>query len=109
MNVAASRALATAQATRVPVSGAKTVTPAAIRQRRYRQRCYERSGEAWLFVVCRQCGVPIKPSYKRGFCPGGKCRTEFFELVQVPNVVRITWEMHNISTRVLETKKEAIR
>lgn len=96
--------LAPAHTTRVPENKVKNVTPAALRQRRYRQRCWERSGEAWLFVVCRQCGAPIKPSYKRGFCPGGKCRTEFFELVQVPNVVRITWEMHNISTRVLETK-----
>jgi hypothetical protein len=83
----------------------KTVTPAAVRQRRYRQRCWERSGEAYLYTECRYCGAPIKPSYRRGFCPastGRKCRKEFFKAVQVLGVIAITATMRYVAGRVLE-------
>jgi hypothetical protein len=66
-------------------------SPDAIRQRRSRaRRMFEKSGKAVLYVVCRECHAPIKPSFLRGFCPGGKCRKEFFTKVQVTTVVPVT-------------------
>ncbi len=41
---------------------------AAIKQRRYRLRKqFEESGHSPLYLVCRECSEPIKPSYRRGF------------------------------------------
>lgn len=76
----------------------------AIRQRRHRQRIYEASGEAFLFTTCRECGKPIEPSFKRGFCPrstGRTCRKNFFKKVQVLTVCRLTLLDHRLSTAVL--------
>ena len=42
-----------------------------------------------LHQACRECGRPIKPSYVRQFCPGGKCRTAFFKKVQVTTWVEV--------------------
>ena len=76
----------------------------ALRQRRRRQRLYEASGDAFLFIVCRECGRPIEPSFKRGFCPrstGRTCREKFFKKVQVPTVCRLTLTDQRLSTAVL--------
>jgi hypothetical protein len=63
----------------------------ALRQRRYRLRKqYEASGNANLYVACQECDAAIKPSYRRGFCPGGGCRKLFYKKVQVTRVCRIT-------------------
>lgn len=77
----------------------------ALRQRRFRiRRRFESTGEAWLFTHCRECGAPIEPSFRRGFCPratGRKCRKKFFEKVQVPTVVRVTLADQSLSEAVL--------
>jgi hypothetical protein len=79
-------------------------TPEAVRQRRSRaRRMYEASGDAYLFTNCRQCDAPIKPSFSRGFCPGGACRKRFFrDDVRVARVVPITRVMARTSESVLE-------
>lgn len=75
----------------------------AERQRQLRiRRRYEASGEAWLFTQCRECGTSIRPSFCRGFCPGGKCRKLFSRRVQVPRVCRLTLLDQNLSTAVLD-------
>ena len=83
-------------------------TPDAIRQRRSRaRRLYEASGAACLFTACRQCGAPIKPSFSRGFCPGGVCRKQFFrDAVRVTRVVPITRTTARMSESVLEALQE---
>lgn len=76
----------------------------ASRQRRRRQRLYEASGDAFLFIVCRECGRPIEPSFKRGFCPrstGRACRKNFFKTVQVPTVCGLTLLDQTLSAAVL--------
>jgi len=82
----------------------RSQTPAAIRQRRSRaRRMYEASGDAYLFTNCRQCDAPIKPSFSRGFCPGGACRKRFFhDDVRVTRVVPITQATARVSESVLE-------
>jgi hypothetical protein len=63
---------------------------AAVKQRRYRlRREFETSGKAPLYTHCRECGAPIKHSYRRGFCLGGSCKRAFFRKVQVTQVVKI--------------------
>lgn len=86
-----------------PADGLKmSQSAAAIRKRRSRiRKLFEASGSAFLYVECRECGKPIKPSFKRGFCPGGTCREAFFKKVQVPTVVRLTAEDKQLSERVL--------
>jgi hypothetical protein len=74
----------------------------ALRQRRYRLRKqYEESGNANLYVVCRECEAAIKPSYHRGFCPGGACRKLFYKRVQVTHVCRITRAAAQLSEAIL--------
>jgi hypothetical protein len=93
--------------TRVPAVQPKSVTKLtpAQKQRRYRlrkqQRVWEASGNAWLFIECRECGKPIKPSFQRGFCPGGQCNQAFFEKVQVPIVIYLDAQAKQVSERVL--------
>jgi hypothetical protein len=86
-----------------PADGSKPLrSAAALKQRRYRlRRDYENSGEALLFTECRHCSAPIKPSYKRGFCPGGACREQFFRDVQVRRVIPITAAMRSASENLL--------
>lgn len=77
----------------------------AERQRRYRQRQYEATGNAWLFTACRECGAPIAPSFKRGFCKGNtgkKCRSKFFKKVQVRGWVPITFADRRLSEAVTQ-------
>jgi hypothetical protein len=74
----------------------------AERQHRLRiRRAFEASGKAFLYLECRECGKPIKPSFQRGFCPGGACREAFFKKVQVLTVVRLTSVDKAVSERVL--------
>jgi hypothetical protein len=73
----------------------------AERQHRLRiRRKFEESGEAFLYIECRECGKPIKPSFRRGFCQGGSCRKAFFKKVQVLTVVRLDAQGKAISERV---------
>jgi len=74
----------------------------ALRQRRYRLRKqHEASGNANLYVACRECDAAINPSYRRGFCPGGTCRKLFFKNVQVTRVCRITRADAQLSEAIL--------
>jgi hypothetical protein len=74
----------------------------ALRQRRYRLRKqYEASGNANLYVVCRECDATIKPSYCRGFCPGGSCRKRYYTRVQVTCVCRVTRSAAQLSEAIL--------
>jgi hypothetical protein len=74
----------------------------ALRQRRYRLRKqYEASGNANLYVACRECDAAIKPSYRRGFCPGGACRKLFYKKVQVTHVCRVTRAAAQLSEAIL--------
>lgn len=80
----------------------------AERQRQFRQREYEAKGDAWLFTACRECGKPIAPSFKRGFCPGnsGKnCREKFFKKIQVRSWFPITFADRSLSAEI--TKERA--
>lgn len=75
----------------------------AERQHRLRiRRKFEDSGEAFLYVECRECGKPIKPSFRRGFCKGGACREAFFKKVQVPTFIRLDAEGKAVAERVHE-------
>src|SRR5438270_1478251 len=59
---------------RVPGKATETAT-GDNKWQRYRlrkQRQWEASGEAFLYINCRFCGEAIKPSYSRGFCPRPK-------------------------------------
>jgi hypothetical protein len=77
-------------------------SPDAIRQRRSRvRRLFENSGNAFLYVACRECDAPIKPSFQRGFCPGGHCRKQFFKKIQVPTVIALTFADQSLSEAVL--------
>ena len=93
--------------TSVPAVQPKSVTKLtpAQKQRRYRlrkqQQAWEATGEAWLYIECRECGKAIKPSYRRGFCPGGQCREAFFEKTQVPQVIYLDAQAKKISEHVL--------
>jgi hypothetical protein len=74
----------------------------ALRQRRYRLRKqYEASGNANLYVACQECEAAIKPSYHRGFCPGGACRKRYYKRVQVTHVCRITRAAAQLSEAIL--------
>jgi len=77
-------------------------TRSAQKQRDYRlrQQHAERPFRV-LHETCRECGHPIKPSYVRQFCPGGKCRAAFFKKVQVSTVVAITFTSQSLSEAVL--------
>jgi hypothetical protein len=79
----------------------------AVKQRRHRLRKqFEESGNAFLFIECRECSKPIKPSYKRGFCPGGACRNVFFKKVQVRTVVRLGAVSKRLSEDLLKRAKQ---
>lgn len=98
---------ASANSTSVPAVKGKSVTAftPAEKQRRYRLRkqrqAWEATGLAWLYIECRECSKPIKPSFQRGFCPGGQCRQAFFEKVQVPAVIYLDAQAKDVSQRVL--------
>jgi hypothetical protein len=62
---------------------------------------YAATGEAFLYVTCRECDKPIKPSFHRGFCKGGACRKKFFKKVQVRRVIPITQVDRELSQAVL--------
>jgi hypothetical protein len=91
----------------VPAVRPKSVTKLtpAEKQRRYRlrqqQRAWVATGNARLYVECRECGKAIKPSYRRGFCPGGQCKQAFFEKVQVPHVIYLGQQAKEIAERVV--------
>lgn len=85
----------------VRMNGAPKSNAERQRQLRIRRR-YEATGEAWLYTHCRECGTSIRPSFRRGFCPGGKCRKLFLRRVQVPRVCRLTLLDQNLSTAVLQ-------
>jgi hypothetical protein len=72
--------------------------------RRYRlrkiRREYQNSGEAFLHTECLMCSKPIKPSYRRGFCPGGVCRDRYLNAKPVHRVVPITRLDRAVSTRI---------
>ncbi len=77
-------------------------SPDAVRQRRSRaRRMFENSGDAFLYVACRECDAPIKPSFRRGFCHGGHCRKQFFKKVQVQSVIALTFADQSLSEAVL--------
>jgi hypothetical protein len=74
----------------------------ALKQREYRLRQQHKARPFRVFhEACRECGHPIKPSYVRQFCPGGKCRDAFFKKVQVPTVVAVTFADQSLSEAVL--------
>ena len=74
----------------------------ALRQRRYRLRKqHEASGNANLYVACRECDAAINPSYRRGFCPGGTCRKRYYKRVQVTRVCRVTRSAAQLSEAIL--------
>jgi hypothetical protein len=74
----------------------------ALRQRRYRLRKqYEDSGNANLYVACRECDAAIHPSYRRGFCRGGTCRKRYYKRVQVSHVCRVTRADAQLSEAIL--------
>ncbi|HWY20034.1 MAG TPA: hypothetical protein VNX26_02375 [Candidatus Acidoferrum sp.] len=63
----------------------------ALKQQQYRMRQQQKARPfAVLHLECRECGLPIAPSYARQFCPGGECRAAFFKKIQVPTFVPVT-------------------
>ena len=82
-------------------SGAKALPRRSI-QRLYRLRKQHKERPFREFhVQCRECNLPIKPSYERPFCPGGKCKRAFFNRVQVRRVESIDFTAHSLSQAVL--------
>jgi hypothetical protein len=80
---------------------------AAIKQRRHRLKQFEQSGKAPKYNFCRECGKPIKESYRRGFCPGGACRDAFFKKVQVTHFVRLDIADQELSQQVLSDSERS--
>ena len=72
----------------------------AARQRRHQLR-KQAPGNAVLFVECRECHAPIKPSYDRAFCPGGECRKAWEDSIRprVTQVKRVIPIQHKESSR----------
>lgn len=92
--------LTATEATQVQVSAEEKSN--ALRQRRYRLRKqYEASGNANLYVACRECDAAINPSYRRGFCPGGTCRESYYKRVQVSHMCRVTRSAADLSEAIL--------
>ena len=92
--------------TSVPEMRPETATDS--KWRRYRlkkqRQAWRASGEAFLYTECMYCAAPIKPSFVRGFCPGGHCRQEYLQAVPIHRVVPITGFDRRVSARVAEMK-----
>jgi hypothetical protein len=95
-----------------PLRGPKPLpsTPAE-KQRRYRLRKQaDQLGMDTPYTECQWCSKPIKPSFVRGFCPGGKCRRQLSKQAEdeakakagVLRVIPIDSASHYISQAVLE-------
>jgi len=70
----------------------------AEKQRRYRLAQQQRAGLT-LHKNCRECGAPIKPSCKRGFCANDeKCRKAFFKKVQVAHLIPLDRQSKELSS-----------
>jgi len=90
---------------RVLKNSAETATTNKFRRYRLRKQHQELGPVGCLYTHCRYCDREIKPSYLRGFCPGGECRDSYFKTVRVLRLVPITIIDNQISTRIVEAKK----